>query len=103
MRSEKSITRRDAIRILGAGAGLAVIGAAPRELDAAVANGPIIRTILRDIPPDRLTGPTLIHEHLSISRTDGSPVFDDLGLMADEREADSGARTAPGQEPQWTH
>ncbi|HEV3172861.1 MAG TPA: HypC/HybG/HupF family hydrogenase formation chaperone [Actinocrinis sp.] len=40
-----------------------------------------------------------------------SPIPDDelddvlasLGLMADEREADGGARTAPGQEPQWTH
>jgi phosphotriesterase-related protein len=45
----------------------------------------IIRTILEDIPPDRLTGMTLIHEHLSMSNRDGSPMFyDDVGLIADE-------------------
>jgi phosphotriesterase-related protein len=90
MRLENSvrITRRDAIRILGAGVGLAAVGANRREIDAAVDNRPIIRTILEDISPDSLTGTTLIHEHLSTSRPSGAPIFyDDVGLIADEVKA----------------
>jgi len=80
------ITRRDAIRILGAGAGLAVAGVTLRDARAAAPNGPIIRTILEDIPPGRLTGTTLIHEHLSMSS--GTPSFyDDVALIADEVKA----------------
>jgi len=80
------ITRRDAIRILGAGAGLAVAGVTLRDARSAAPNGPIIRTILEDIPPSRLTGATLIHEHLSMSS--GSPSFyDDVALIADEVKA----------------
>jgi phosphotriesterase-related protein len=88
------ITRRDAIRILGAGA---AFGAFSDRLDtftrfqsasAAVRRGPIIRTILEDIDPERLTGATLIHEHLSsgfgAART---KVSDDLPLVADEVRA----------------
>lgn len=89
------ITRREAIRILGAGAAM---GALSGRLDAAVAlqpsraasrRRPIIRTILEDVAPDRLTGATLIHEHLSfgipgLARTQ---FYDDVGLMADEVQA----------------
>ncbi|HEY2376056.1 MAG TPA: hypothetical protein VGH98_08790 [Gemmatimonadaceae bacterium] len=82
------LTRRDAIRILGAGAGMAAVGATYRDLYAATQNRTIIRTIHEDIPPDRLTGITLVHEHLSLSSRDGSPMFyDDVGLIADEVKA----------------
>ena len=82
--NEPHITRRDAIRLLGGGAGLAVVAATYRDLGAAVQNRTIIRTILEDIPPDRLTGTTLIHEHLSAS---GAPFWEDVGLIADEVKA----------------
>ena len=82
------ITRRDAIRILGAGAGLAIAGTTWRDAHATAPTGPIIRTILEDIPPSRLTGTTLIHEHLSMSSTNGSPIFyDDVALISDEVKA----------------
>src|SRR5258708_7500396 len=81
------ITRRDAIRILGAGAA-GLVAANPREVDAAVQSRTIVRTILEDIPPERLSGTTLIHEHLSMSRADRAPTFyDDVGLIADEVKA----------------
>jgi phosphotriesterase-related protein len=97
------LTRREAIRLLGVAGGLGglrVLGS--RERLAAEANaanpaqagaapfpkGTIIRTILEDVPPARLTGTTLFHEHLSISRTNGEPIFyDDTGLIADEVKA----------------
>jgi len=101
------LSRREAIRWLGASAGLGVVAArgllsceaiaeaqtafaASRGQSAAVPfpKGTIIRTILEDIPPDRLTGTTLFHEHLSIARTDGKPIFyDDTSLLADEVKA----------------
>ena len=88
------ITRRAAIRILGAGA----LGAISGRLDDAFASQSsrppsqgraIIRTILEDVAPERLTGTTLIHEHLSA----GSPglvrwkFYEDLALMANEVKA----------------
>jgi phosphotriesterase-related protein len=80
------ITRRDAIRFLGAGAGLAAVAANPRDADAAVQTRTIVRTILEDIAPERLSGTTLIHEHLSMSSS--APTFyDDVGLIADEVKA----------------
>lgn len=88
------ITRRDAICILGAGAGLAArfmvppFGVAHLRPEVAKTERAIIRTILEDISPGRLTGTTLIHEHLSMSTRDGSPMFyDDVGLIADEVKA----------------
>ena len=81
------ITRRDAIRILGAGAGLAVIAATYRDADAAVRSRPIIRTILEDIPPERITGTTLIHEHLSLSTPGAATFYDDVALIAEEVKA----------------
>lgn len=89
------ITRRDAIRVLGAGAALAAMSG---RLDAATVSGSlhstsrgpaIVRTILEDVAPEHLSGTTLIHEHLSF----GSPgsartkFYDDLGLIADEVRA----------------
>jgi phosphotriesterase-related protein len=80
------ITRRDAIRLLGAGAGLTAVAANRREVDAAAESRTIVRTILEDVPPERLSGTTLFHEHLSTSRKDGTPAFD-VGLIADEVKA----------------
>lgn len=74
-------TRRDVIRLFGAGAGVGL--AARVGLDAAaeplreaaagvqatdVPRGAIIRTILRDIDPSSLTGITLMHEHVGSGR-----------------------------------
>jgi phosphotriesterase-related protein len=100
------LTRREAIRWFGAGLGVVasrglVCGeaTAPSATQAtseahgqsapmAFPKGAIIRTILEDIQPNRLTGTTLFHEHLSMSRTDGQPIFyDDTGLIADEVKA----------------
>lgn len=84
----RSITRRDAVRIMGAGAAFGVAGVTLRDARAAVQNRPVVRTILEDIAPGRLTGTTLIHEHLSMSTSDGSPIFyDDVGLIAEEVRA----------------
>ena len=83
----RGITRRDAIRVLGAGAGLSAIAGGLSVSVASQSQG-IIRTVLEDIPPARLTGITLFHEHLSTARADGQPsVFDDTSLIADEVKA----------------
>src|SRR5690242_19850256 len=85
--SEIGMTRRQAIRVLGAGAAL---GAVANRFSATVAaqRSPIVRTVLEDIAPARLTGITLFHEHLSMSRSNGAPIFyDDAGLIADEVKA----------------
>ena len=83
------ISRREAIRILGAGAAL---GAFSGRLDAGGAPHPpaspqqrkaIVRTILEDVAPERLSGTTLIHEHLSSS----AAFTDDVVLIADEVKA----------------
>lgn len=76
-------TRRQAVRLLGVGTGAALAsvlidrlgaidafqsaGAAGRPL-AGVPKGAIIRTILKDIPPDAMGGgATLFHEHMSMN------------------------------------
>lgn len=94
------LTRREAIHLLGVAGGLGILGS--RELLFAEATtagavqagappfpkGAIIRTILEDVPPTRLTGATLFHEHLSVSRASGQPIFyDDTSLIADEVRA----------------
>lgn len=90
------LTRREAIHLLGVAGGLGVMasrglpsGAAwTTEAAQAGTGGAVVRTILEDVPPERLTGPTLFHEHLSIGRADGQPIFyDDTGLIADEVRA----------------
>ncbi|HZT75577.1 MAG TPA: hypothetical protein VFA27_02905 [Vicinamibacterales bacterium] len=60
-----AITRRELIAILGAGAGAAFgqRGGSPSTRPTA---DPIIRTLLKDLAPAELSGPTLFHEHLSI-------------------------------------
>jgi hypothetical protein len=60
--------RRDIIRLIGASAAAAFahsLGAAERQLQ--FAKGAIIRTVLKDVPPEALAGgTTLFHEHLSV-------------------------------------
>lgn len=84
-----TITRREALSILGVGA--AMVWARPL-----VAQGPIIRTLLKDIAPDSVSGSILFHEHLSIrfpltralAEKAGRPVppsfSDDVDLMMEE-------------------
>jgi phosphotriesterase-related protein len=56
------MNRRDALGLLGGGlACTALDGAAAR-----FPKGAVIRTLLKDLPPSALGGPTLFHEHLSI-------------------------------------
>ena len=57
-----TMTRRDAIGLLGAGAG---VGLASR-LGLLAQSGPVIRTLLKDVAPAAIDGPILFHEHLSI-------------------------------------
>ena len=109
-----SVTRRDALRRLGAaGIGVAGIGAlgasglSARPLSAAARSqggavtfpdGAIIRTLLGDVAPEELAGgATLFHEHLSIGdprppwlpalENPQPPFTADLDLMADEVNA----------------
>jgi phosphotriesterase-related protein len=101
-RSDK-LTRREAIRILSAGAGVGAFAAVAAQNNAAIAQAPasrtafpkgaIVRTILDDLSPERLTGATLIHEHLSLGKSEwGSDrptlkFYDDVALIADEVKA----------------
>ena len=78
--------------MLGAGAGLGAVAALRGQ-------SPIIRTLLKDISPDEISGATLFHEHLSIrypvtralAEAQGRPVpvsfSDDVDLMVEETKA----------------
>jgi phosphotriesterase-related protein len=82
------LTRREAIALLGAGAGLGLF-----ETARAQTRGAVVRTILRDVAPERITGATLIHEHLSMGSTSNNPAvqfYRDLDLMTDEVKACAG-------------
>ena len=98
-----TLTRREMIR-LGVGAGLGAIaalqhrptasaGGLPTFSSAPFPKGAIIRTVLEDVPPARITGTTLIHEHLSLGKADWGPerptlkFYDDVNLIADEVRA----------------
>ena len=60
-------TRREVLRILGAGAASLLHTAASANAPT-FPNGAIIRTILKDVRPEMLTGgATLFHEHMSFS------------------------------------
>lgn len=72
------LTRREALNLLGVGTGLGLLTGLPKDILAAESQarftsaqtvtfplGAIIRTILRDVPPEELAaGATLFHEHL---------------------------------------
>ena len=90
-----TLTRRDAIGLLGMGAGL---GLASR-LGLVAQGGPVIRTLLADVAPGTIDGPILFHEHLSIrypltkalAEAQGRPIpvsySDDVDLMIAETKA----------------
>jgi phosphotriesterase-related protein len=59
-------TRREILGLLGGGAAFAAAATATAASRRAHAGGPIVRTLLADVPPDTLGGPILFHEHLSI-------------------------------------
>jgi phosphotriesterase-related protein len=106
--SEK-LTRRDALGLLGATAGVGLVSTlredvlrpsvAPQATRIAFERGAVIRTLLNDVPPDRVDGPVLFHEHLSLrypltkalAEQQGRPVpatfSDDVDLLIDETKA----------------
>jgi phosphotriesterase-related protein len=94
------------MRLLGTGAGLGVAAALERTADLMadsfqrspagtqtlrLPRGAIIRTILKDIDPDAITGATLMHEHLgSGQRQPGAPLerpTQDVDWMVEELKA----------------
>jgi len=91
----KPLTRREAVRFLGAAAGSLLMGKslsgwqkAPMAVTAGASNigfpkGAVIRTILADMPPAALaSGPVLFHEHLSLHLAGLEEHFtDDVALM----------------------
>lgn len=104
----RRLSRREALALLGLGAPMGLLTALPdpglavgalqraggRTTAPAYPKGAIIRTILKDMPPDRLgTGATLIHEHLSLGKTAWGPprptwqFAGDVRLMTEEVNA----------------
>ena len=90
--------------LLGAGAGIGLVSALWGEVGLgaqapAFPRGAVIRTLLKDVAPESLTGSTLFHEHLSIrypltkalAEAQGRPVpasfSDDVDLMVEEAKA----------------
>jgi phosphotriesterase-related protein len=88
----RRLNRRDVLHVLGAGVGLGAARALPWNAEALsaaqnvfrsvgavkVPNGAIIRTLLKDVPPDAfMNGATLVHEHVSSN----------VELMVDELKA----------------
>src|SRR3954453_15700948 len=90
-----TMTRRQAIGMLGVGTGIAW-KASLSGLALQPAPMPIIRTMLKDVDPASIDGPVLFHEHLSIrypltkalAEAQGRPVpvsfTDDVELMTAE-------------------
>ena len=105
----QQITRRNALGLLGATAGVGFVSSlrgdalsqspADQASRAVFEPGAVIRTLLADVPPDRIDGPVLFHEHLSIrypltktlAEQQGRPVpasfSDDVDLMIEETKA----------------
>ncbi|HKV05470.1 MAG TPA: hypothetical protein VJO53_10235 [Candidatus Acidoferrales bacterium] len=63
------LTRREALGLLGAGAAAAILpGSAAAAEAPQFPKGAIIRTILKDLPPEDVAGgATLFHEHMSLA------------------------------------
>jgi phosphotriesterase-related protein len=93
----KGLTRREALRLLGQGGGVGLLASmgvlsATDRAAASVASpaqqGPVIRTILRDIAPSALPdGALLFHEHLSIQLGPNPSFHSDVDLMIAEARA----------------
>lgn len=95
------ITRRDALELIAGTAGLALgpVGLSAQNAAPAFERGAVIRTLLRDVAPDTISGPTLFHEHLSIrypltramavaqGRDVPASFTDDVDLMIEETKA----------------
>ena len=85
------LTRREALRLLGVGGGaglLASAGLLSVAERAAAQQGPVIRTVLRDIAPNALPdGALLFHEHLSIQLGANPSFHSDVDLMIAEARA----------------
>ena len=88
-----TITRRDAIGMLGIGAAAGIAAkfapglAAQAPARPVFPKGAIIRTILQDLSPDALaSGPSLFHEHLSMRFPLGAATHftDDIAMMIEE-------------------
>src|SRR3989442_1021472 len=88
--ASRQLSRRHAIRLLGFGSSLGLAAgtraiAAPAQRavagqKAGIPKGAIIRTLLKDVPPDRLgTGAALIHEHVTAGN--------DVNVLVDEVRA----------------
>ena len=93
------VNRRQAIGLLGAGAGLGLLAAARPAVELLAATGQaagssarsvtfpkgaIIRTIFKDLPPEALNGNILFHEHLDgVYSLDGNE-FDFHGKVRTE-------------------
>jgi phosphotriesterase-related protein len=102
-----ALSRRDALRLLGVGAATAGATAFLGDLDALAAmlqaggrskavtfpKGAIIRTVLKDIPPEEIAGgATLVHEHMSLTNWRNPPprprrFMEDVDLMVEELKA----------------
>ncbi len=85
-----TLTRRALLASLGAvSVPLGLPRLAAGEGRQAAAPRPVIRTLTGDVPPDRLSGPVLFHEHLSMRfPLDAAAHFtDDVALMTEEARA----------------
>lgn len=91
-----TMTRRDAIGVLGVSAAAGLAGrwsgvlAAQAPPRPTFPRGAIIRTILKDMSPDDLaSGPSLFHEHLSMRYPLGvtEHFTDDIAMMVEEAKA----------------
>ncbi len=90
-----TITRREALGLLGAGAAFGASGRwssvlAQTAKPPVFPKGAIIRTILKDVPPESLaSGASLFHEHLSMRYPIGvtEHFTDDVAMMIDEAKA----------------
>lgn len=104
-----TLTRREALTVIGAGA--AAIAAAPRSVLAqapapAFPKGAIIRTLFKDYAPEELAGgATLFHEHLSLGpdfsdrfRAASAAVLAAQGIKPPDRPP--GPPPTPGPDPQ---
>jgi phosphotriesterase-related protein len=93
-------TRREAVRFLGACTAAAIF---PSRSAAAsepqFAKGAIIRTVLKDVPPEALAGgATLFHEHLSLA-PDFMPKWMALARAQFAQNAPQGSAAAPRPTP----
>lgn len=101
---ERGMTRRDAVNLLGIGAGAGLVSILGCDAEAvaevlqnrgaptlvAFPRGAIIRTLLKDVAPETLAGgPTLFHEHLSINiSANNMPHYTaDVPMMVEEARA----------------